>query len=179
MKKVLVSLFALFLSALSFAQSSIEVGFSRGNPSAKEIIIKAIGEANKSIYLAAYQFTSEDILVALISAKKRGVDVNIVVDHSGQNTGSASLMVQSSIACRVDHKFRIMHHKFFIVDAKNVELGSFNYTLSADKANAENALYIRDVPEVAAKYRAQWDWVYSMATPCTLARAVAPEDDKE
>lgn len=179
MKKLILSLMCGIFVSLSFAQSSIEVGFSRGNPTAKEIVIKAIGEANNSIYLAAYQFTSDDILSALVAAKKRGVDVNIVVDHSGQNTGSESLMVQNNISCRVDHKFRIMHHKFFIVDAKNVELGSFNYTLSADKANAENALYIRDVPEVATKYRAQWDWVYSMATPCILTRAAAPENVKE
>jgi hypothetical protein len=29
---------------------------------------------------------------------------------------------------------------------------------------------------VATKYRAQWDWIYSMGTPCILADTDEPED---
>lgn len=38
----------------------------------------------------AYSFTAPDIMKALVAAKKRGVDVKIVIDERG-NTGRASI----------------------------------------------------------------------------------------
>lgn len=120
--------------------------------------------------MAAYQFTEPDIIRALIAAKKRGVTVAVVLDKTQGNGDGEAAMVASGIECRVDKRFKIMHHKFIVVDGKHVENGSFNYTVNADKSNAENALYIKDVPTVAAQYKAQWDWVFDPAPLCKGGR---------
>lgn len=155
----------LFMSS-AFAQSSITVGFSRGKPSAKDVVLQAINDARSSLYIAAYQYTDKDIIQAVVAAKNRGVKVAVVLDRTQANGDSQAVMVASGIDCRIDHKFRIMHHKFVIVDGKHVETGSFNFSRSADKMNAENAQYLKDVPDTVIKYKAQWDSVSVPATPC-------------
>lgn len=45
----------------------------------------------------AYSFTAPDIMKALVAAKKRGVDVKIVIDERG-NTGRASIAAMNYIA---------------------------------------------------------------------------------
>jgi phosphatidylserine/phosphatidylglycerophosphate/cardiolipin synthase-like enzyme len=37
-----------------------------------------------------------------------------------------------------------------------VETGSFNYTSAAVKSNAENAIVIRNAPDIAKVYAAEW-----------------------
>ena len=165
MRRILFVLLSLVLST-ALAQSSVTAGFSRGKPSAKEVALMAVNDARSSLYIAAYQYTSPDIIRAVIAAKKRGVKVAVVLDRTQTNGDSQAAMVASGIDCRIDGRFRIMHHKFMVVDGKHVENGSFNYSVNADKVNAENALYLKDVPKLAAQYRAQWDWVNQSAEPC-------------
>ena len=57
--------------------SSPEVAFSP-HGGAAELVVKTIGDARKSIRVAAYGFTSKPIAVALLDARKRGVDVKVV-----------------------------------------------------------------------------------------------------
>lgn len=51
----------------------------------------------------------------------------------------------------VDDSVSIAHNKFLILDNKTVETGSFNYTVSANRYNAENVLIIND-PVLAQTY---------------------------
>ena len=160
MKKLL---FILLLVA-NFAQAQ-EVGFSRGNPSAKSIVLKAIHSAQKTLYLAAYQLTSADILKALVEAHNRGVIVAVVLDRTQAAGDSQAVLVASNIECNIDTKFRIMHHKFIVVDGTKVQTGSFNYSQNADKVNAENAILF-DNQTMARTYKAQWDWLKVNTKPC-------------
>ena len=43
-------------------------------------IIKLIDGAKKTVFLQSYSFTSKPIAIALLKAKRRGVDVQIVTD---------------------------------------------------------------------------------------------------
>jgi phosphatidylserine/phosphatidylglycerophosphate/cardiolipin synthase-like enzyme len=43
-----------------------------------------------------------------------------------------------------------------VIDRTTVETGSFNYTGSANKRNAENALVLRGVPDLAEAYLKEW-----------------------
>lgn len=165
MKKIILSL-AFFLPIAAIGEQSITVGFSRGAPSAKDVVLQAIVEARESLYVAAYQLTSADVVKALIAAKQRGVKVSVVLDRTQASGDSQAALVAAGVGCRIDKKFRIMHHKFVVVDGKHVETGSFNFSASADKVNAENALYLRGVPDIAAKYKAQWGFVNAAAVAC-------------
>ncbi|QFY43009.1 DUF1669 domain-containing protein [Candidatus Methylospira mobilis] len=176
---IVVLSFMLFGMAMGVKSASADdavppvlVGFSRGEPSAKDIVLQAIADAQVSIYMAAYQFTQDDIVGALLGAQKRGVKIAVVLDKTQAHGAVQAELVRSGIGCAIDHRHKIMHHKFLVVDMTSVETGSFNYSESADKANAENAIYIRGSPSLAAKYKAQWEDVNRKALLCGGVRPI-------
>lgn len=137
----------------------MDVGFSPEG-SAQQIVLNAINSSQKSIHVMAYSFTAPDIMKALARAKDRGVEVKIVVDEKGNLTKSSlaamNYIVNHGIALRTDNDFRIQHDKVMIIDSDTVELGSFNFTYSAEKYNSENAMVIHDNPEIAGLYDKHW-----------------------
>lgn len=67
-----------------------------------------------------------------------------------------NLLVSAGIPVRTNDRYAILHDKAIVVDARTVEVGSFNYTRSAAVRNSENVLVLQDVPDVAARYLAHW-----------------------
>ncbi|RBQ33702.1 phospholipase D family protein [Rahnella aquatilis] len=168
-----VALLVMLLSTgvcTASAAPSVQVGFSPEG-SAQQLVLQTVSDARQSIRLMGYSFTSPDIAGALVAAKKRGVDVQVVLDE-GSNRGKASvaamnLLVNAGIPVRTVSQFKIMHDKVIIIDNQTIETGSYNYTLSAARSNSENALVLHDVPDLAQTYLAHWqsrwalgkDWV--------------------
>lgn len=145
----------------------IQAGFSPEG-SALQLVLQTIQSAQHEIRLMGYSFTSPDVVRSLISAKRRGVDVKVVLDDKG-NRGKSSiavmnLLVNAGIPVRTVSQFKIMHDKVMITDGKNTELGSFNYSASAAKSNSENALVIRDDTAVAGTYLQHWQSRWEMGT---------------
>ncbi len=97
---------------------------------------------------------------ALVAAKKRGVDIKIVLDEKGnRNKASHSAMnivVNAGIPLRTNGRYAIMHDKVMVVDNQTTEVGRFNWTRSAALRNSENVLVIRDMPELAQTYLQHW-----------------------
>ena len=120
------------------ATGSIEVAFSP-NGGGAAMIIKAIGEAKKSIKVQAYSFTNADIAKALVDAKKRGVEVRIVLDKSQETEkySSATFFANAGLPVRIDDDFAIAHSKVMILDDEHVITGSFNFTKAAEEKNGE------------------------------------------
>ena len=158
MKKFLTIAVFLLLPLYGFAgDSNYEVAFSpRGGGT--ELIVRTISEAKQSIRVAAYSFTSTPIAKALVDAHKRGIDVQAVLDKSqkGERYTSATFLANMGVPVRIDSHYAIMHNKYMVIDGKNVELGSFNYTKAAEEKNAENVLLIRDNTELAKAYTQNW-----------------------
>ena len=75
----LFGLIVLF-SARLHAQTVIESAFSPDDR-AEALILKVIDSSKENLRLAAYAFTSPPVMKSLLAAKKRGVDVKIVVDE--------------------------------------------------------------------------------------------------
>lgn len=110
-------------------------------------IVNHIDQAKKSIYVQAYGFTHPDIINSLIEAKKRNVNVEIILDSSNFSKKKLSLIKELETAGIKIHKAKvsgIAHNKIMIFDEKKVLTGSFNFTKSADVRNAENILVVRD-----------------------------------
>lgn len=128
------------------------------------MVVKTINNAKFSIRLAAFAFSSPVIVDALLAAKRRGVDVQIVVDRKhnvdedekGIGRKALAALVESGIPVRTNSNYRIHHDKFMVVDARHVQTGSYNYALSANR-NSENVLVIWNDPALAAKYLAHWE----------------------
>lgn len=148
------------------AGAKVQVGFSP-DAGAEELVLGVIRSAQHSIRLSAYSFTSKPVVTELMAARRRGVDVQCVLDKSNTTsrpgTAAANLLVNAGIPVRIDAMHPIHHNKFIVSDGQDVETGSFNYTASAAHKNAENALVIRNDKALAAEYTRNWQlhWEHS------------------
>ena len=123
----------------------------------------------KSIFGAVYMFTDKKIAQALINAKKRGVDVQIVVDQiSMMSYGKGKYLQEQGIPVFVHasencnpYTMSLMHHKFFIfglqkdLDCSLVWTGSWNCTVKGSLHNNENVI-ITDDPDIFTLYCQQF-----------------------
>ncbi|ELY3087588.1 phospholipase D family protein [Klebsiella aerogenes] len=141
------------------AAPSVQVGFSPEG-SALQLVLKTIESAQQEIRLMGYSFMSPEVVSALVRAKRRGVDVRIVLDEKGNRSKASqaamNIVVNAGIPLRTNGRYAIMHDKVIIVDNHTVESGSFNMTRSAASRNSENVLVINDMPEVAQTYLQHW-----------------------
>ena len=162
----LLPLVLLFVLGLPLSALDFDLGFSPGGTALLDVT-KAIGSAKQTIVVAAYEFTSVEVAQALADAVSRGIKVWVVLDAraSRERYSQAAFLADHGVAVRTDGHYAIFHHKFFVVDRSTVETGSFNYTSSADKRNAENALVLRGVPELADAYLTEWTRLWDEADP--------------
>lgn len=107
-------------------------------------IIKKIGNGKTDIYVQAYSFTSTPVAKALVSAFKRGVKVEAVLDMSQRTRkySPATFLADSPIPTFNDDKHAIAHTKVIIIYGITIITGSFNFTKAAEERNAENLLVI-------------------------------------
>lgn len=134
-----------------------EVHFSPKGGST-DFLVQNINDANDSIYVQAYSFTSAPIADALIAKKKQGKTVVVVLDKSdveGRGTQFGNL-VRSGVPTYIDSKHAIAHNKIIIIDGKIVFTGSFNFTNAAENSNAENSIKLTD-PKLAKVYQDNWE----------------------
>ena len=125
------------------AAGQIETAFSPDGAS-EALVLKVIQSARQTVRLAAYSFTSPVVVRALIDAKRRGVEVAVVVDHknninigrSGKGKAALNLLVNAGIPTRTIARYAIHHDKFIVVDGLHVETGSFNYSEAAARRNS-------------------------------------------
>lgn len=150
------------------ARGTVEVAFSpKGGATAATV--RFVGEAKQSVRVAAYGLTSNPIGKALVDAKKRGVDVRVVVDreHNGKRDNANSVvnfLAANGIPVRVDAAVRIQHNKVIIVDGQSVQNGSFNFTAAAQTSNAENIIIHRGFPELAKTFTDKWNYLWDEST---------------
>ncbi|TDN48088.1 phospholipase D family protein [Scandinavium goeteborgense] len=154
--------------ALAEESPAISVGFSpSSNHDALNVVLNTINDAKKSIDVAAYVFTSKPVARALVEAKGKGIFVRVVADEkSNKNKYTAvTYLANHGIPVRLNNRYSIMHNKTIVADGHTVQTGSFNYTSSADKSNAENAIAIKNVPELASQYEAEFNRLWDESTP--------------
>ena len=158
------------------AIGTVDVAFSPDG-GVTGMITDEISNAEKSIHVQAYSFTSHEIIDALINAKRRGVDVRIIIDKSnvtGEGKDSSrsqkekelmDSIVDSGIPMKVDYDFKIAHSKIMIIDDIDVITGSFNFTHSAEHDNAENCLILHGNKQLADEYLKNWQWRWDATEP--------------
>lgn len=125
------------------------------------VVLQAINRAQTAIRVQMYSLTLEEIVSALIRAKRRGVDVRLIVDrsqlHQDRNDSlRVASLASSGVPVLVDTVPGLMHNKVMVIDGETVLTGSFNYTWGAEHWNAENLLMLRD-PAIAAEYLRNWN----------------------
>lgn len=128
------------------------------NGGCTQAAVDQVNGAKKQVLVQAYSFTSAPIAQALVEAKHRGVDVQVILDKSqrGERYSSATFLANEGVPTYIDAAHKIAHNKVMVIDGQTVITGSFNFTKSAEEGNAENLLVINNAPELAARYAQNW-----------------------
>jgi len=107
----------------------------------KKRIISEINNSSLCIYLAMAWFTDRDIANALIDAKNRKVNIDIILSSTEQNGEVKQMFRDADIgvhAFATGDKRGIMYHKFCLIDNRISINGSYNYSFNASNNNVEN-----------------------------------------
>ena len=156
MKKVILTTL-LLISSCAYS-NNITACFTPGGNCTQQIV-DTINTAQHTIDVQAYNFTSMPIMQALASAEDRGVKVEILLDKSNSQQRYqyvTSFLQENNIPFMIDYRPAIAHNKVMVIDDSTVITGSFNFTDSAQKRNAENLLIIHD-PTLAQQYEANFN----------------------
>lgn len=120
-------------------------------------IIALVDSAHAHVYFAMYEFTLRDIADALVAAKKRGVDVEGVVDSEESSKSYGRPIVAELLAAGIPVKTEkhdsgngIMHIKALATE-QAYAVGSYNWTASATTENDE-LLEIGTSPQLVQTY---------------------------
>ncbi len=121
----------------------------------QDAVVREVNNARREILVMAYSFTNDPITNALIEAKKRGLTVDILLDHSNEKERYSELhaFLKHGLDPLIDHDHPIAHNKIMIIDKRVVITGSFNFTNEAEHANAENLIVIKAHAELPTHYR--------------------------
>ncbi len=139
-------------------------------------LLTMINDARKRVYVAMYMFTDKRIAVALIKAKQRKLDVQVILDETSTNEvffGKASFLARQGVPVRIfappqqsTSRFNakpLMHNKFALIDCV-VWTGSFNWTCKANNANQENVLICDELPLIK-RYRDHFEVLKQRSVP--------------
>jgi len=135
---------------------------------------RLIEGANESVYVAvfavkydvtegAYSDPVDSLLRELVRAKRRGVDVRVVVDDITYREfyDTIRYLKENGVPVRLDPSpDRTMHVKIVIVDGKIVVVGSHNWTEAALRWNYEYSLEVtgyKVAGEVERYFENLWD----------------------
>ena len=127
-------------------------------------VLRSIDEANESIYIAMFLMKydagdsfdwANDLIRALVRAKKRGLNVYVVLENSVEiNQAAYSYLRANGIEVRFDSPDRTLHAKVVVIDGKVAFIGSHNWSESGLYWNHEVSVEIksREVAQEVISY---------------------------
>ena len=138
-------------------QSDIRVFFSPGTD-CEENIIKEINKA-KTIDIAVYSISNQNIVDSIIEAKKNGAKIRVITDRTQAKVkGSLIDTIRSAgIPVLTNKGHKIEHNKFAVFDDKHIVSGSYNWTTNATMYNSENCNFFEQ-PNKEYSQRFEYLW---------------------
>lgn len=120
----------------AFASGEQEVAFYRlpHNDIALSRLLGHIEQAERSVRVAMFTFTHDQLTEALIRARLRGVEVTVVSDRSAGHGASARQLERlrdAGVVVALSNGNGLLHHKLCWIDEKVLVHGSANWTHSA------------------------------------------------
>jgi len=153
------------------ATGSIEIAFTPGD-AIDNLIISAIDGAKNEVLVHAYSFTHRRIARALVRARQRGIAVAVIADREQARAlpqNALPELVMGGVEVCLDGNFQAAHNKVVVIDAESERAvtitGSYNFTLAAQRSNAENVIILRENPPVARAYRSNWERLKAACAP--------------
>lgn len=155
------------------ARGEVELAFSPWDD-AEQLLLRVIGAARRSVQVQAYAFTSRHVADALVAARRRGVAVEVLADarmNRRERGNALPQLLAGGVPVALETRYAAAHNKVVIVDADGpgcaLVTGSYNFTWSARRRNAENMMVLRDNCPVARAYRDNWLRHRAQAEPLT------------
>lgn len=161
---------------------SVEVAFSPWDD-AEALLLRTLATARHEVYVQAYLLTSRGVAEGLIAARDRGVRVSVLADGqnvAGSENSQVPRLAAAGIPVLLETRYSAAHNKIMIIDPEHTSCaiitGSYNYTQSARRKNAENLLVLKGDGALARTYLANWQRHRRDAVPFSRAelKAIAP-----
>jgi len=139
----------------------IDLMFLPEDKEARQEVKKLIQSANKTVRVAMFTFTAFDLATSLVEAKKKGIEVAVVIDRrslDGVSKKAATMLLEGSVSLFTNRGSETFHHKFLYIDQETLLMGSANWTNAAFKKNDEVLLLISPLTlDERAFMDALWD----------------------
>ncbi|MDY6835888.1 MAG: phospholipase D-like domain-containing protein [Chloroflexota bacterium] len=126
--------------------------------SIQSYLLELIDGAKQSILAAVYDIDHEGFATALVDAKKRGVEVQVLIekDYSDPDKRPSYPILNDENLVKTDPRdSALMHNKFLVVDSRFVWTGSTNLTQRGLNFNNNNVIMIESL-ELAENYETEF-----------------------
>jgi len=132
----------------------------------KKPIVDAIDSAKTSLKIKMFVFSDPDLINAVIAAKKRGVNVQVMLNparRSGEeeNSETRKLLEDAGIEVKDSNpEFGLTHEKSMVIDEEVAFIKSLNWAtknLTVTRDYAITTSHKHEVEEVISCFTADWD----------------------
>ena len=136
--------------------------FSPKDKAIVNAVIPLVNNAKHYIFIPAFIITHEGLSNALIEAKKRNVNIKIIIDATNPAAAKSKikLLRASGIQVKTENYAGKIHSKSIIIDDKYIIAGSMNFSNSGENRNDENCLIIED-ERLARYYRGFFEYLWA------------------
>jgi len=147
----------------------IELWFLPDNKDAALRLKSLIDTAKKTVHIAMFTWTRQDLAQAVVAAAQRGVKTEVVIDHySGKGVSAkiAKYLKDNNIDVSLSRGGPLLHHKFMHIDNKILVNGSANWTKAAFSQNDDCFMVIHNLTkEQNKKMKNLWKVIKTEAIP--------------
>ncbi|MDH5720193.1 MAG: phospholipase D-like domain-containing protein [Spirochaetia bacterium] len=114
------------------------------NKKIDEELTYLIDKAEKSVYIAVYQLSRENLINAILGAFERKIDVKIVAEMSEFSSEGYQRLYSKNIPMTFRDSSGIQHNKFVIIDESIVFTGTGNFTDNGFLRNNNNFVILKE-----------------------------------
>ena len=139
-------------------------------------VLPLIQNAKKYVYIPTFIITYDELANELINAKKRGVDVKLIIDATNVYSRKSKIkeLRGAGVPVKVENYAGKMHSKSIIIDDEYIVAGSMNFTNSGENKNDENVLIIEN-KTLARYYKGFFEYLWKKIPKKYLQHGVRPE----
>ncbi|MGD0885238.1 MAG: phospholipase D-like domain-containing protein [Thermodesulfovibrionales bacterium] len=142
MAKYFISIAFLFVASTALAGDCSVTSYFSPYDNVEDVVVEHLSNAQTSIHCSLYGITNPNITSTLIDKIGAGVEVSLCLDKT-QSAGrySTHKKLEKAGADVVIKKVAVLeHNKFCVIDGKEVIMGSWNFSGSAQKQDNSEVL---------------------------------------
>lgn len=161
---------------IQLGNSNLSVYFSPVDNIINTALIPLINGAKKYIYIPIFAFTDNSLADSLIRAKKRGVDVRVILDATNAKNSASkhTYLRKNGVLVKTENYAGKLHSKSIIIDNKYTVIGSMNFSKSGNKKNDENIILLKD-SKITLFYKKFFEYLWEKIPNYWLTHDVSAE----